>query len=886
MPYYRYSRFRSPRRRGFFGGGRRLRSVDWSAYTLAKFEKKFYHECSSVRDRSRRDVEEFRSKHKVTVLGHNVPRPLFKFSEAGFPSYIMSVIKKSKWDSPTAIQCQGWPVALSGRDLVGIAQTGSGKTASFLLPAIVHAKAQPSLKRGDGPIVLVLVPTRELAQQVEKVAEDFCYAAGFKSACLYGGASRTSQAEALGQSPEVVIATPGRLLDFLESRHTNLRRCTYLVLDEADRMLDMGFEPSIRRVVSQVRPDRQTLMWSATWPREVKALAEDFLYDYIQINVGSTKLSANHNIRQHVEILSESEKFKRLLSLLNSFDNARVLVFTETKKRTDEICQKLQDKGFDATAMHGDKHQKERDRALDMFRDGHVSVLVATDVASRGLDINDIRYIINYDYPSQTEDYIHRIGRTGRSDKKGTAYTFFSAKQPRLARELIEVLKEARQTIPDELFKIAEGYYVERTRSSGQSYHRDRSASSRSGSSGKRSLSKRSRSSASHQSQSPSSRSGTPYRSRSPQAKGYHSRARSKSLSRNGNGAASDESKASCSPRQRRSYDSRTPPKRKVRSQSSRSSKDGYREQSDHHQSSSDGSPPKRIKARSPSSRSSRSGECKYSHSSQREDVERAASASSGERSASRHRSRSSVRPSRSKSSSSTKRSQRNSKSNRSSVSHHSNQSPVREHSGSLEHSPTKTDPDVADHSSRSVVDVSPGDGSIGRRNSSVSDKNESISPPNSRDASPQSAVKDESPVAKRPRKDHVSSRHSKSKNRSQYRDSPRNERPSDHKHTSGSRHDRRARKGVRDTRERRSRSSDDYSDRSRRDRSWTPYGDVPSYNYSYNSKFGYGARYNRNKNFRRSRSRSSSGWQRRDRSRSRSGRERTPRKIRDNRRR
>ncbi|KAH8854311.1 putative ATP-dependent RNA helicase DDX17 [Schistosoma japonicum] len=811
MPYYRYSRFRSPRRRGFFGGGRRLRSVDWSAYTLAKFEKKFYHECSSVRDRSRRDVEEFRSKHKVTVLGHNVPRPLFKFSEAGFPSYIMSVIKKSKWDSPTPIQCQGWPVALSGRDLVGIAQTGSGKTASFLLPAIVHAKAQPSLKRGDGPIVLVLVPTRELAQQVEKVAEDFCYSAGFKSACLYGGASRTSQGEALGQSPEVVIATPGRLLDFLESRHTNLRRCTYLVLDEADRMLDMGFEPSIRRVVSQVRPDRQTLMWSATWPREVKALAEDFLYDYIQINVGSTKLSANHNIRQHVEILSESEKFKRLLSLLNSFDNARVLVFTETKKRTDEICQKLQDKGFDATAMHGDKHQKERDRALDMFRDGHVSVLVATDVASRGLDINDIRYIINYDYPSQTEDYIHRIGRTGRSDKKGTAYTFFSAKQPRLARELIEVLKEARQTIPDELFKIAEGYYVERTRSSGQSYHRDRSASSRSGSSGKRSLSKRSRSSASHQSQSPSSRSGTPYRSRSPQVKGYHSRALSKSLSRNGNDAASDESKASCSPRQRRSYGSRTPPKRKVRSQSSRSSKDAYREQSDHHRSSSDGSPPKRIKVRSPSSQSSRSGECKYSHSSQRKDVERAASASSGER---------------------------------------------------------------------------PGEGSIGRRNSSVSDKNESISPPNSRDASPQSAAKGESPAAKRPRKDHVSSRHSKSKSRSQYRDSPRNERPSDHKHVSGSRHDRRGRKEVRDARERRSRSSDDYSDASRRDRSWTPYGDVPSYNYNYNSKFGYGARYSRNKNFHRSRSRSSSGWQRRDRSRSRSGRERTPRKIRDNRRR
>ncbi|CAH8485690.1 unnamed protein product [Heterobilharzia americana] len=883
MPYYRYSRFRSPRRRGFFGGGRRLRSVDWSAYTLAKFEKKFYHECSSVRDRSRRDVEEFRAKHKVTVLGHNVPRPLFKFSEAGFPSYIMSVIKKNKWESPTPIQCQGWPVALSGRDLVGIAQTGSGKTASFLLPAIVHAKAQPSLKRGDGPIVLILVPTRELAQQVEKVAEEFCYSAGFKSACLYGGTSRSGQAEALGQSPEVVIATPGRLLDFLESRHTNMRRCTYLVLDEADRMLDMGFEPSIRRVVSQVRPDRQTLMWSATWPREVKALAEDFLYDYIQINVGSTKLSANHNIRQHVEILNESEKFKRLVSLLNSFDNARVLVFTETKKRTDELCEKLQDKGFDATAMHGDKHQKERDRALDMFREGRISVLVATDVASRGLDINDVRYIINYDYPSQTEDYIHRIGRTGRSDKKGTAYTFFSAKQPRLARELIDVLKEARQTIPDELFKIAEGYYVERNRTSGQSWRRNKSASSRSRSSGKRSLSKRSQSTTSHRSRSGSTHSGTPYGSRSPsQSKDYRSRAKSKSFSRNGNGAASDESKTS-SPRRRRSYKSQTPPKHKDRSHSSRSSKGEYREQSTSRRSSSDRSPPTRNKARSPSSRSSHSDRHKFSP--QREGAAR--SVSTGDRSLSGRRSQSSVRGSRSPSSD-TRRSHHESKSNRSSVSHHSHQSPTRDCSESPGHSPVRSGPDIADHSSRSVVDVSPADGeddgSIGHDHSSVSGKNESISPPNSRDVSPHSPAKNESPKAKRPRDDNVSGRHSKSKSRSQYNDSSRDERSGDYKHSADSRHSRKDRKEVYNARERRSRSSDDYSDRNRRDRSWTPYGDVPSYSYNY--KFKYNPKYNRNKNYYRSRSRSSSGWQPRDRSRSRSGRERSPRKIRDNRRR
>ncbi|KAA3673597.1 ATP-dependent RNA helicase DDX5/DBP2 [Paragonimus westermani] len=450
--YSRWRTFsRSPRRNRFRRNnepGRRLRSVDWNSFTLTKFEKKFYRECSSVRDRSRRDIEEFRTKENVTVLGHNVPRPLFKFNEAGFPSYILGVIKKNRWEAPTSIQSQGWPVALSGRDLVGIAQTGSGKTASFLLPALVHAKAQPSLKRGDGPIVLVLVPTRELAQQVEKVAEEFCSCSGFRSASLYGGASRGGQLDQLRRSPEVVIATPGRLLDFLESKDTNLRRCTYLVLDEADRMLDMGFEPSIRKIISQVRPDRQTLMWSATWPREVKALAEDFLYDYIQINIGSTKLSANHNIRQHVEILRESDKFPRLVSLLRSFGSARVLIFAETKRRTDDICNKLRDKDFNASAMHGDKHQRERDRVLD--------------------HIDDIRYIVNYDYPAQTEDYIHRIGRTGRSDKKGTAYTFFNGKQPRLARELIDVLKEAKQEVPDDLIRLAE-QSPERRR-----YNRDR----------------------------------------------------------------------------------------------------------------------------------------------------------------------------------------------------------------------------------------------------------------------------------------------------------------------------------------------------------------------------------------------------------------------------
>ncbi|VEL35946.1 unnamed protein product, partial [Protopolystoma xenopodis] len=367
--------------------GLHIRDVEWDRYSLVKFEKKFYRESSAVRRRSTREIDDFRRKHKITILGDGVPRPIFKFSEAGFPSYIVDIINQNKWERPTSIQAQGLPLAMSGRDMVGIAQTGSGKTASFLIPALIHIRAQPSMKPGDGPIALVLVPTRELAQQVESVSEEFCANSKIHIACCYGGAPRSLQLRRLQKYPEVVIATPGRLLDFLEGGNTNLRRCTYLVLDEADRMLDMGFEPSIRRIISQVRPDRQTLMWSATWPKEVRALANDFLTDYIQINIGSSKLHANHNIKQVVEVLQESEKPRRLIELLKSFSRERIIIFTETKRRTDDLCERLLDRGFSAAAMHGDKPQREREHVLDRFRSGRITILVATDIASRGLGV-------------------------------------------------------------------------------------------------------------------------------------------------------------------------------------------------------------------------------------------------------------------------------------------------------------------------------------------------------------------------------------------------------------------------------------------------------------------------------------------------------------------
>lgn len=218
------------------------------------------------------------------------------------------MIKILGYDQPTAIQAQGWPIALSGMDMVGIAQTGSGKTLAYMLPAIVHINNQPPIGRGEGPIALILAPTRELAQQIQQVAIDFGRSSYVRNTCIFGGAPKGPQARDLERGVEICIATPGRLIDFLQKGTTNLERCTYLVLDEADRMLDMGFEPQIRKIIEQIRPDRQTLMWSATWPKEVKKLAMDFLKDYVQVNIGSLQLSANHNILQIVDVCQEHEK--------------------------------------------------------------------------------------------------------------------------------------------------------------------------------------------------------------------------------------------------------------------------------------------------------------------------------------------------------------------------------------------------------------------------------------------------------------------------------------------------------------------------------------------------------------------------------------------------
>ncbi|KAM0518160.1 hypothetical protein ACHAPE_004567 [Trichoderma viride] len=446
------------------GGGDRmshlgagLQRQEWDFSTLPKFEKDFYKEAPDVAARDAAEVEAFRRKHQMTIAGSDVPKPVETFDEAGFPRYVMDEVKAQGFPAPTAIQSQGWPMALSGRDVVGIAETGSGKTLTYCLPAIVHINAQPLLAPGDGPIVLILAPTRELAVQIQQEISKFGRSSRIRNTCVYGGVPKGPQIRDLSRGVEVCIATPGRLIDMLEAGKTNLRRVTYLVLDEADRMLDMGFEPQIRKIIEQIRPDRQTLMWSATWPKEVRALAGDFLQDFIQVNIGSMELAANHRITQIVEVVTEMEKrdkmIKHLEKVMENKEN-KILIFVGTKRIADEITRFLRQDGWPALSIHGDKQQNERDWVLDQFKTGKSPIMVATDVASRGIDVRNITHVLNYDYPNNSEDYIHRIGRTGRAGQNGTAITLFTTDNQKQARDLVNVLQEAKQQIDPRLAEM------------------------------------------------------------------------------------------------------------------------------------------------------------------------------------------------------------------------------------------------------------------------------------------------------------------------------------------------------------------------------------------------------------------------------------------------
>ncbi|KAK7266065.1 hypothetical protein RIF29_18705 [Crotalaria pallida] len=412
---------------------------------------------SSIKDQVALDpgaglsAEAYRRRHEITVSGDKVPAPITSFGSSGLPSEILKEVQSAGFSAPTPIQAQSWPIAIQSRDIVAIAKTGSGKTLGYLIPAFMHIKRCGNNSK-LGPTVLVLSPTRELATQIQDEAVKFGKSSRFSCACLYGGAPKGPQLRDIDRGADIVVATPGRLNDILEMRRISLNQVSYLVLDEADRMLDMGFEPQIRKIVNEVPARRQTLMYTATWPKEVRKIAADFMVNPVQVNIGNVdELVANKSITQHVEIVASMEKHRRLETILRSEDpGSKIIIFCSTKKMCDQLARNLS-RQFGAAAIHGDKSQAERDHVLSQFRTGRCPVLVATDVAARGLDVKDIRVVVNYDFPTGVEDYVHRIGRTGRAGATGSAYTFFGDQDAKHASDLIKILEGANQRVPPEL---------------------------------------------------------------------------------------------------------------------------------------------------------------------------------------------------------------------------------------------------------------------------------------------------------------------------------------------------------------------------------------------------------------------------------------------------
>ncbi|GAY46792.1 hypothetical protein CUMW_099710, partial [Citrus unshiu] len=363
--------------------------------------------------------EAYRRRHE----GDEVPPPFMSFEATGFPPELLREVHNAGFSSPTPIQAQSWPIALQSRDIVAIAKTGSGKTLGYLLPGFIHLKRcrnDPRL----GPTVLVLSPTRELATQIQDEAVKFGKSSRISCTCLYGGAPKGPQLKDIDRGVDIVVATPGRLNDILEMRRISLNQVSYLVLDEADRMLDMGFEPQIRKIVKEVPARRQTLMYTATWPREVRKIAADLLVNPVQVNIGNVdELAANKAITQHIEVLAPMEKHRRLEQILRSQEpGSKIIVFCSTKKMCDQLARNLT-RPFGAAAIHGDKSQSERDYVLNQFRAGRSPVLVATDVAARGLDIKDIRYASDLikllegakqQVPRELRDMASRGGGMGR----------------------------------------------------------------------------------------------------------------------------------------------------------------------------------------------------------------------------------------------------------------------------------------------------------------------------------------------------------------------------------------------------------------------------------------------------------------------------------------
>lgn len=446
------------------------------------FRKNFYTEPAEITQMTAEEVADLRHElDGIKVKPDDVPRPVTKWAQMGLLQATMDVFTRVRYDRPTSIQAQAIPIAESGRDLIGVAKTGSGKTLAFGIPMIRHVLDQRPLKPSDGPIGLILAPTRELSLQIVNELKPFLNASGITIKCAYGGQPISDQIAMIKRGGiHILCATPGRLIDLLQSnsgRVLNFKRITYVVLDEADRMFDMGFEPQVMKILATVRPDRQTILFSATFPKNMAALARKALNKPAEVIIGGRSKVAPE-ITQRVTVVPPSyeKKIAKLVLHLGQIfaddENNQVLIFTERQETAEDLLSKLFKAKYYATnTIHGAKDQTDRNEAINEFKQGVLSILIATSVAARGLDVPGLAMVYNFDCPTHLEDYVHRCGRTGRAGNKGIAVTLIeNPGQERFAVHIVKALKESGAEVPEDVLAMANTFH-EKAKSGTEKYY-------------------------------------------------------------------------------------------------------------------------------------------------------------------------------------------------------------------------------------------------------------------------------------------------------------------------------------------------------------------------------------------------------------------------------
>ncbi|XP_031164021.1 probable ATP-dependent RNA helicase DDX46 isoform X2 [Sander lucioperca] len=435
-----------------------LEPVDHGKIQYEPYRKNFYVEVPELARMSPEEVNVYRLELEgIAVKGKGCPKPIKTWVQCGVSMKILGAMRKHGYEKPTPIQAQAIPAIMSGRDLIGIAKTGSGKTIAFLMPMFRHIMDQRPLEESEGPISIIMTPTRELALQITKECKKFSKQLGLRVVCVYGGTGISEQIAELKRGAEIIVCTPGRMIDMLganSGRVTNLRRVTYVVLDEADRMFDMGFEPQVMRIVDNVRPDRQTVMFSATFPRAMEALARRILAKPIEVQVGGRSVVCS-DVEQHVLVIEEDKKFLKLLEILGHYqEKGSVIIFVDKQEHADTLLKDLMKASYPCMSLHGGIDQYDRDSIINDFKNGACRLMVATSVAARGLDVKQLILVVNYNCPNHYEDYVHRAGRTGRAGNKGFAYTFITEDQVRYAGDIIKALELSGSPVPSELERL------------------------------------------------------------------------------------------------------------------------------------------------------------------------------------------------------------------------------------------------------------------------------------------------------------------------------------------------------------------------------------------------------------------------------------------------